>query len=990
MTQNAPGSRTNPYPGSTTGTAVGAGNHPCNNYWIINNVNTPDTLNGDMSIRQICASFRAAQTPPNPVAGAQNQSLHVTYKNDCSDLGPAGLDLMSEPGDFADAFDYYNDGSPNVPAWANSDQLAYYNADIDATGRCNLRIEFDYISGSNPRMFREVVYSIDGGVTWQLLATVPPSVFGRWYGCGTTWDFKPFTANFPTNADNVANLRIGFRWRNVNDSGTSADEAVDQGWNIDNVKIFAGTVPNGSFVAAPAAPYCKGQTITLDNTTTPGATNVYTWTLPGAATLVNAASFTDLGGGVYQTADVNLNPQLTFSANGTYPVSLQVTNCNGPDATPATLNLVVQDCIPLPDMTVDQSAICVPAPAPLVPGSPVQLQLFGTDANVNRGWTGMGSKWAWSLSPGTVGVDWNFVAPSTATSQNPVVQILTPGTYNVTLLVRNDDFPAGVPLTKNNFVQAVACDCALPALSGGGGGGFDYGDGSDGAGTWTNATVINTNTKNVFNFTSLAVTGTPTISGANPLIIKVAGATTISGSINVNGGNGGNGGVPSSPTGGTAGTGRAGGANGGVGRSAGACPTANGNIGGSFCATGGGGNGGVTASAIAASGGAGGGYGTAGSADASGTVTGGGTYGSADLSTVLCGTNLLGGSGGGSGGASCGPSGFFTTGSGGGGAGGGAIRLTAHAITINVGGSILARGGNGGNGVNGLLAASAGGGGGSGGTIYIQYRDSYVNNGNVSRAGGIGGAGGCNFSATCAPAGGNGGLGRLLVEEDAGGGAPSLVTWVGGAPGAESDWNTAANWSPATVPVDATTSAVIPSTTYAPQLNTTVAPASIEVQAGALLTVNVSAALTTTGITNNGNISILSNTFANHVCNNGEIVVYEGNTLTVSGFLKNNGAITTTGTNSNPDVILGAHPGIPAHADASLTNDTTRYLGIGENIGVDYLVRPRGATGVVTLQDNLSARSLSINTVDPSGTLNATNRTITLLKISRAHKACLQ
>jgi hypothetical protein len=218
------------------------------------------------------------------------------------------------------------------------------------------------------------------------------------------------------------------------------------------------------------------------------------------------------------------------------------------------------------------------------------------------------------------------------------------------------------------------------------------------------------------------------------------------------------------------------------------------------------------------------------------------------------------------------------------------------------------------------------------------------------------------------------------VEEDAGGGAPSLVTWVGGAPGAETDWNTAANWSPATVPVDATTSAVIPSTTYAPQLNTTVAPASIEVQAGALLTVNVSAALTTTGITNNGNISILSNTFANHVCNNGEIVVYEGNTLTVSGFLKNNGAITTTGTNSNPDVILGAHPGIPAHADASLTNDTTRYLGIGENIGVDYLVRPRGATGVVTLQDNLSARSLSINTVDPSGTLNATNRTITLTK----------
>lgn len=59
------------------------------------------------------------------------------------------------------------------------------------------------------------------------------------------------------------------------------------------------------------------------------------------------------------------------------------------------------------------------------------------------------------------------------------------------------------------------------------------------------------------------------------------------------------------------------------------------------------------------------------------------------------------------------------------------------------------------------------------------------------------------------------------------------LTWTGGV---DTDWNTACNWSPASVPT-ATNVVVIPNTTNKPTINTAAVAQSVEVQAGAVLTI---------------------------------------------------------------------------------------------------------------------------------------------------------
>lgn len=85
--------------------------------------------------------------------------------------------------------------------------------------------------------------------------------------------------------------------------------------------------------------------------------------------------------------------------------------------------------------------------------------------------------------------------------------------------------------------------------------------------------------------------------------------------------------------------------------------------------------------------------------------------------------------------------------------GGGVIILKVGGnLTINAGGSILARGDNGGNGGNcgsraflGGATGGGGGGGAGGGIVFIAHGGTYSNSGSVSAAGGTGGSGG-NYS----------------------------------------------------------------------------------------------------------------------------------------------------------------------------------------------------------------------------------------------------
>ena len=165
----------------------------------------------------------------------------------------------------------------------------------------------------------------------------------------------------------------------------------------------------------------------------------------------------------------------------------------------------------------------------------------------------------------------------------------------------------------------------------------------------------------------------------------------------------------------------------------------------------GGGKGGDTNSGSIGAGGGGGLGSTGGTPGVQGGTfpgTGGSTDGSSDL-TVL----VFGGGGGG------GMSNFASSsGNANGGAGGGAILIMSAAINVS-GGTITAKGLNGGTATdNG--SRQFGGGGGSGGSIFIKTTG-YANSGAITSTGGIGGNQGYAFPGQI---GGNGGVGITRVE----------------------------------------------------------------------------------------------------------------------------------------------------------------------------------------------------------------------------------
>ncbi len=92
----------------------------------------------------------------------------------------------------------------------------------------------------------------------------------------------------------------------------------------------------------------------------------------------------------------------------------------------------------------------------------------------------------------------------------------------------------------------------------------------------------------------------------------------------------------------------------------------------------------------------------------------------------------------------------------------------------------------------------------------------------------------------------------------------STWTWVGGASGATTDWNTPTNWSPQSVP-GAGADVSIPLTTYKPVLSVSTSIKSLTIDgAGVNLTTNAGANLTVTGnvtLTNGGELKLNSTTF---------------------------------------------------------------------------------------------------------------------------------
>lgn len=328
------------------------------------------------------------------------------------------------------------------------------------------------------------------------------------------------------------------------------------------------------------------------------------------------------------------------------------------------------------------------------------------------------------------------------------------------------------------------------AVGGVAGSELDFGDGSLGdfsdgpqqtrISVAGNTITLDTSTSGEFQFRSFSLSAGKTlqVTGTNPLVIRVLGATSILGTVDLNGTAGTDNGAAGAGNH-TAGVipgpaGRAGAGGGGNGASY--SPAQDGAAGTPASGTQarGGGAGTNVASSTAARGGGGGCLGK----DTDGFDAGDGdsNVGSAGVcsvtrASVASGLEsvFVGGGGGGGGGACVGGTCNADVGGGSGGAGGGALRIVSGGpVTVGAGGIVQARGGNGGNNPadNGsFVDCGAAGGGGAGGAVWIQTPGGLSGSGTVDVRRGDRGE-----SATCAgySFGGHGSRGILRVDTASG------------------------------------------------------------------------------------------------------------------------------------------------------------------------------------------------------------------------------
>jgi hypothetical protein len=185
---------------------------------------------------------------------------------------------------------------------AITNKRALFASNINTLNTQNLSIEFDYIGiGQQGFDFGTVLFSTDGGLTWNNLQTIVPaqtcaSGQGLW---------SHVSLPLPAQCTNINNLRIGFQWQNDND-GAGSDPSLA----INNVKITSPAQPSvaASFTLSNDAP-CMGDCISLSNTSSGAST--YAW------------SFGD-----GQSSTLQNPPQVCYAAPGTYNVQLIACDAN--------------------------------------------------------------------------------------------------------------------------------------------------------------------------------------------------------------------------------------------------------------------------------------------------------------------------------------------------------------------------------------------------------------------------------------------------------------------------------------------------------------------------------------------------------------------------------------------------------------------------------------------------------------------------------------
>ncbi len=475
--ENAPGSGTNPTPAGIVGLTYEV-NNPIFDNFVINDRNTPE-LSGNIVLGTVISSqgaylrgrhynCAAPSNLPNPfinTGGGPNQSLHITAHSACATLLYGGTPQSDDWNCISDP--------DNGDVQTKTEQIAFLNANIDATGKCNIKLTADFFLGGDAdgiKSHSTILYSIDGGVIWKIVEDNLRSCTPFLAASCNNWHRRSFA--IPSDADNQPDLRIAFRWRDDGDINNTGDYALGASFNVDNVMLSSCDKPNTDFRAVSGTNVCKGQTVILESiisvnqgayincfsTLTDNCTvSSYAWTItgPGSITYVDGTSSTDA------------NPHVQLGANGNYTVELTATNCAGDSTITNTNFITVADCPPAAQFIASNNIACT------TPTSKLDTIIF---TDMSSTFAAPITAWSWTFTPATV----TFVNATNATSQNPQVTFNAPGNYQISLQVITAE---GTDTEiKTAFIEAISCECGGGV---GGPGNLFFDDFTTGGGSWT-------------------------------------------------------------------------------------------------------------------------------------------------------------------------------------------------------------------------------------------------------------------------------------------------------------------------------------------------------------------------------------------------------------------------------------------------------------------------------------------------------------------------
>ncbi len=238
---------------------------------------------------------------------------------------------------------------------------------------------------------------------------------------------------------------ITIRFRGIVGSGSGSTYYSDIA--IDLIEVVGGAVtqpPVAAFTANPTT-IGTGGSVQFTDQSTNGPTS-WSWTFTGGS----------------PTSSTSQNPNVTYSAAGTYTVELTATNSAGSDTETKIAYITVIDP-PVAEFTADATTIDE--------GGTVNF----TDQSL-----GGPTSWSWTFNGGT---------PANSTVQNPVVVYDTPGVYTVELSVSNaygsDTETKTAYITVNNVIVLPVAEFTADFTSLNEGGNVQFTDLSTDATSWS-------------------------------------------------------------------------------------------------------------------------------------------------------------------------------------------------------------------------------------------------------------------------------------------------------------------------------------------------------------------------------------------------------------------------------------------------------------------------------------------------------------------------